>query len=193
MVYQSDIIQLKEGKEEAFRKVYDVLGEKVYQLAFRFLKNECLSEEIVQESFLKLWLNRQSLDDKGNIWLYLYVIAKRLCLNKIREIKKSQALFDELMVNIHTLGSPVNIPLEIKEMEAIIGQAIAHLPQQQQIIFNLSREEGLSYKEIAERLHISPNTVKNHMVQALKNLKNSMQESGYTSLLLFISTITLSC
>ena len=181
-VETSTILRLMDGDEIALREVYEVYAERVYQLAFRFLKDTARSEEIVQDVFMKLWLNRESLDEQGNIWLYLYVIAKRLCLNKLREISKSTVLFEQLMRRIERAGNQADEQLLADELNQQAQQLIARLPKQQRMIFKLSREEGLSHNEIAQKLGLSPNTVKNHMVQALKTLKSTLQQSGYTYL-----------
>ena len=182
-VDSSTIRRLVAGDEVAFRMVYDFHSEQVYQLALRFLKDTAWSEEIVQDVFLKLWLNREGLDEQGNMWLYLYVITKRLCLNKLREIHKSAVLFEPLMRSMELLSNPTEAQLMAAELELHAQVLISRLPKQQQLIFKLSREEGLSHNEIAQKLGLSPNTVKNHMVQALKTLKSILQQSGYTYLL----------
>lgn len=177
------IRRLMEGNEGAFRTVYDLHSEQVYKFAFRFLKDSAWSEEVVQDVFLKLWLNRKMLDEQGNIWLYLYVIAKRLCLNKLREIRKTKVLFEQLMKSIEVEGNKIEEQLTVDEINQFAEKIIANLPRQQQLVFRLSREEGLSHKEIAQKLGLSPNTVKNHMVQALRTLKIGLQQSGYIYLL----------
>jgi len=191
MIHPSDIEQLIEGNEFAFRKVYDAYSDRVYRLSIRFLKDEAWSEEMVQETFLKLWTSRHVLDATGNMWLYLYVITKRLCLNRLREIKKSSIHINLLMERMELDGHLIHTQIEVKEMERLLHEAITKLPQQQQRVFELSRNEGLSHKEIAEQLGVSPNTVKNHMVQALKNLKAVMQGAGYVSILLLLFYLTL--
>lgn len=178
-----DIRLLMKGDESALRKVYDCHGEDVYQLAFHFLKDEDWSEEIVQDVFLKLWFSRENLDESGNIWLYLYVIAKRLCLNRLREIKRSAVLMSRLMENIERSRNPTEEQLFASDMERLAESVIAALPAQQQTVFKLSREQGLSYAEIAQKLHISPNTVKNHLVQALKKLRMSLSRISHGCLL----------
>lgn len=179
VVDSSTIRRLMEGSELAFRMVYDLHSEKVYQFAFRFLKDYAWSEEIVQDVFLKLWLNRETLDEQGNMWLYLYVIAKRLCLNKLREIRNTTALFEQLMKSIEVADNKTEEQLTVDEMKQYADKIISNLPRQQQLVFKLSRDEGVSHKEIAQKLGLSPNTVKNHMVQALKTLKIGLQQSGY--------------
>lgn len=186
LVDTSTIRRLIAGDELAFRRVYDFHSEQVYQLAFRFLKDTAWSEEIVQDVFLKLWLNREGLDEQGNIWLYLYVITKRLCLNKLREVRKSAMLLEQLMRNMEVAGNQSEEQLMANELERHAQRLISSLPKQQQLIFKLSREEGLTHNEIAQKLGLSPNTVKNHMVQALKTLKSTLQQSGYTYVLALV-------
>ncbi|PWG80285.1 RNA polymerase sigma factor [Pararcticibacter amylolyticus] len=181
-----DIKRLIEGDEAAFRIAYEQFSERVYRLAFRFLKDKEQSEEIVQEVFLNLWLSRCRLDENGNMWLYLYVIAKRLCLNALREIHKSTDLFNRLLSNIKEASNVTEEEILAADIGRLAEEIVSKLPKQQQLIFRLSRAEGLSHQEIAERLSISPNTVKNHMVEALKTLRAHLK---YTDLIYFIILI----
>lgn len=181
-----DIKRLREGNDAAFRLVYEQFSERVYRLAFRFLKDIEQSEEIVQEVFLNLWLSREKLDVNGNMWLYLYVIAKRLCLNALREIHKSTDLFNRLLANIKEASNLTEEEIIAADIGRLAEEIVSRLPKQQQLIFRLSRTEGLSHQEIAERLHISPNTVKNHMVQALKALRTHLKCSDLIYFIVFI-------
>lgn len=183
-----DVIQqLIAGDESAFTLVYGLYSEKVYRLAFRFLKDKEQSEEIVQEAFINMWLNRDRLNTEGNLWLYLYVIAKRLSLNALRQIGKSSILIEKLLHQISELQNTTEEDILAHDLEQYAGQIIDKLPRQQQLIFKMSRVDGLSHKEIAEQLQISPNTVKNHMVEALKTLKSHLKYSDFLYLaLIFI-------
>ncbi|HMI05649.1 MAG TPA: RNA polymerase sigma-70 factor [Pedobacter sp.] len=179
-----DIELLIAGDEPAFNRVYHLYAQKVYRLAFRFLKNEEQCEEIIQETFIKLWLTRDRLDACGNIWLYLYVIAKRLSLDAYHEICKSSALTEKLLLDLSVLRNITEEEILANELEQFTENVISKLPAQQRIIFKLSRMEGLSHQEIASQLHISPNTVKNHMVEALKTLKAKLK---YSDLIYFLA------
>lgn len=170
--------------ESAFTAVYELYSEKVYRLAFRFLKDREQSEEIVQEAFINLWLSRKKLDPDGNMWLYLYVISKRLSLNALRQVGKSSVLIEKLLRQISELQNTTEEEVLAHDLEHYAEKIIEKLPRQQQIVFKLSRVEGLSHKEIAEQLHISPNTVKNHMVEALKTLKTHLKYSDFLYLLI---------
>jgi RNA polymerase sigma-70 factor (family 1) len=175
-----DIQRLIAGDESAFSTIYERYSEKVYRLAFRFLKDKAQSEEIVQETFINLWLSREKLDSAGNIWLYLYVIAKRLSLNALRQISKSATLTEKLLIHITEARNTTEEGIMADDLENAIDKIIDRLPKQQQLVFKLSRIEGLSHKEIAAQLHISPNTVKNHMVEALKTLRSHLKYADLT-------------
>jgi RNA polymerase sigma-70 factor (ECF subfamily) len=171
LITSQDIKQLRAGDESAFGLVYTQFNKQVYRLAFRFLKDKGPVEEIVQEAFLNLWLSREKLNEDGNLWLYLYVITKRLSLNALREIHKSSALFEKLTAHIEELHNATEEEILAADMERFTKGLIINLPRQQQQVYKLSRTEGLSHIEIAAKLQISQNTVNNHMVGALKTLR----------------------
>jgi len=178
------IKQLVDGDRSAFTRIYNLHCAKVYKLAFRFVKNKEQSEEIVQETFIKLWLNRSKLDPEGNLWLYVYVIAKRTSLNALREICKSKELTENLLTNIDNVCNVTEEYINGSDLERFTEKIISRLPPQQKLIFRLSRVDGLSHKEIAEQLNISPNTVKNHMVEALKTVRSHLRVTNLISIIM---------
>lgn len=186
-VDRNAIQQLIAGDESVFTIVYELYSEKVYRLAFRFLKDEKHAEEIVQETFINLWLSREKLNADGNMWLYLCVISKRLSLNALRQIGKSSILVEKLLHEISELQNTTEEEVIAHDLGHYAEKIVDKLPRQQQLVYKLSRVEGLSHKEIAEQLQISPNTVKNHMVEALKTLKTHLKYSDFLFfVLLFI-------
>lgn len=171
------------GDEAVFTHIYELYSEKIYRLAYKFLKDIEQSEEVVQETFINLWLSREKLDANGNIWLYLFVIAKRLSLNALRQSARAVHLSDEVLPVIAEMHNGTEEEVLVHDLEQYTERIIQKLPRQQQLVFKLSRVEGLSHKEIAEQLHISQNTVKNHMVEALKTLKVNLK---YSDLIFFV-------
>jgi len=180
-----DIQRLIVGEQSAFEKIHDLCSEKVYRLAYRFLKDAEQSEEIVQETFVNLWLNKEKLDPEGNIWLYLYVVGKRLSLNALRNVAKSKYHTENLLAHFSEAHNSTEEQVFVHDLELLTEKVIGALPKQQQIIFKLSRIEGYSHKEIADQLNISPNTVKNHMGTALKTIKSKLGDCGLICLFLF--------
>jgi RNA polymerase sigma-70 factor (ECF subfamily) len=189
-INSNHIQQLIAGDEAAFDAIYEAYSSKVYRLAYRFLKDGQQSEEIVQECFINLWTNRQRLNAEGDMWLYLYVIAKRLSLNSLRQICQSRELSDKLVNHIATVHNDTEEEMLVSDLEQYTERIINKLPRQQQLIFRLSRVEHLSHKEIADQLQISPNTVKNHMVEALKTLRSQLQYSDLIFMLALLFWIS---
>ncbi|MDO3628348.1 RNA polymerase sigma factor [Mucilaginibacter sp. BT774] len=183
---ENAIRQLIAGDQSVFTAVYELYSEKVYRLAFRFLKDSEQSEEIVQETFINFWLSREKLDPCGDLWLYLYVISKRLSLNALRQIGKSSILLEKLLYRISDLQNTTEEKIIAHDLEHYTQKLINQLPPQQQLVFRLSRIEGMSHKEIAEQLDISQNTVKNHMVEALKTLRKHLKYADFWFLVIFL-------
>lgn len=163
------------GNELALRVVYDRYSNRVYKLSLLFLKDTGWSQDVVQEVFLKFWNTRANLNPQGNIWNLLYVITKRTALNKLRDMGKSAANFERMWVSISYLSDSVHEVFVAKELSYHLNGFLDKLPTRQREIFKLSREEGYTHQQIADRLGISPNTVKNHMVQALKMIREYTQ------------------
>ncbi len=180
------IKRLREGNESAFQHVYQSLAPKVYGFAYRFLKDKAQSEEVVQEAFITLWENREKLDQERPLEPYLFTISKRLVLDSLRKATSSQALREKLMLKISENHNETEESIILSDLMAFAEKAIRELPRQQQVVFRLSRFEGLSYEEIGERLNLSKNTVKNHLVVALKTLKTQLASQEMTYALAFL-------
>ena len=177
----------REGNETAFRKIYLHFGPKIYSFAFSFLKEKQQSEEIVQETFLALWENRQKFDESRALEPYLFTIAKRLVLDQLRKVVNTKVLRGKLLVTIAKQHNETEEQIIFSDMLVFAERAIDELPKQQQIVFRLSRMEGLSYEEIAERLSLSKNTVKNHLIVAAKKLKTHFDNQEMIYLLCVFS------
>jgi len=172
--------RLRDGDESAFNEVYTQFSPDIYNVAFHYLQDAAQSEEILQETFISLWLNKERIDVSGDLWVYLFVIAKRKSLDILRNIKKSKVLLERLSDAADVLRNSTEEKVLAKEFQRLVDIVVNSLPEQQQKIFRLSRQEGLSHNEIANILNISSNTVKNHMVQANKTLKLRLQHAMLT-------------
>jgi RNA polymerase sigma-70 factor (family 1) len=167
------IDMLIEGRKSAFEQLYCNYSNRVFSLSFFLLKDTGWSEDTVQEVFLKLWQTRADLRRDQNLWAYLYVLTKRHAFNKLRSVKRSNACFERLWAQFSEPTENPHDAVAAKELRDRINKLLGLLPAQQRMAFSLSRLEGFSHQEIAEHLNISPHTVKNHIVQAVKNLKNN--------------------
>lgn len=171
-VPEPDLVsRLVNGDEKAFREVFDRFHRGIYRLAFNLLKDKAQSEEIVQETFLHFWLTRESLDIQQPLAPLLYVIARRQVIDAWRKAVKTTDYRKKVHRFMATVHNDTEDLMQIKELEQITKEVLQKLTEQQRHVFELSRYEGLSYEEIAKRLHISKNTVKYHLVNALKVMR----------------------
>lgn len=172
------ILGLRNSEEPVFAMVYDAYKNKLYSFAWRFLKNKELSQEIVQETLISLWTNRQQLDINFPLGPYLYTIARRLTLNALRNAATAVAAREKLWLDLSEAHNETEEAVLLADLQEFTDLSVAKLPKQQQLVFKMSRYEGLSHEEIATKLKISRHTVNNHLVEALKNLRQQFKESG---------------
>src|SRR5690606_15474068 len=168
---ESFIRQLNNGNEQAFRIIYNKMYAKVYRFAYALTKRRDQSEEVVQETFLRLWLHRADVDATRSLDAFLFTIARRLVIDMMRNATSTAALRDSLWSTMQKENHATEETILENNLAALVDEAVAQLPAQQQLIFKLSRDQGLTHEEIAIKLGISKNTVKNHLVSALKTLK----------------------
>jgi RNA polymerase sigma-70 factor (family 1) len=171
------IIALKAGDEFAFRQIFELNFKRLASFCFRLLKNKEQAEEVVNDTLLSVWVNRDRLNEDLPIAPYLYTISRRLALNVLQKIAVSQKAIDQLWLNMEKVSNDTEEAVLLVDLQRFTEAALIHLPPQQQLIFRMSRYEGLNYDEIAAKLNLSRNTVKNHLVAALKTLKAHFNQS----------------
>mgnify|MGYP001056786673 CR=1 FL=1 len=174
------IQRLKQGDESAFRQIFDIWHKKLYHFSLRYLNSREEAEETIHDTLLKVWSSKEKLDEFSLIDPYIYTICKRICLNKIREAARSKAAAAALWNKYQDISRSTEEALNLAELERFTEIALQKLPRQQQLVFRLSRYEGLSHQEIAERLQISKETVKKHSAEALKALRTHFDVYGLT-------------
>lgn len=165
------ISQLREGDETAFRAIYDQLHQRVYRMLFSLAKNHEQTEDLLQQTFVNLWQNRANLNESQPLYPYVYLTARRLAVDHFRKRVLEADAKTHIQQNHEEQGDYTAEAYAALDLQRFTEEAIKSLPKQQQKAFLLSRYEGLSYDEIAERMQISRNTVKNHLISALKHLR----------------------
>ena len=178
------LLALKAGEESAFREIFDLNFRKLYAFSFRMLKNKEQAEEVVNDTLMNVWVNRNKLNPDFPIAPYLYTITRRLSLNALRKIATSQKAIDHLWISMENVSNNTEESILLSDLQRFTEAALITLPPQQQIVFRMSRFDGLNYDEIAVKLNISRNTVKNHLVTALKTLRTHFNQSDVTYFIL---------
>jgi len=184
---QAELIRLiAEGSEEAFAVVFHRYRNKIYTVALHYLKADPLAEEAVQDIFMRVWTYRDRLEGVVNFEAFLFILARNVLLNHLkkqakefsRESSSTAEPFPEKSADSRLVDA---------QNAYLLKRAIKNLPAQQRKVFELAREEDLSYKEIGEILQISPLTVKKHMAEAMKSLRNQLQDHLKVLFFLFLN------
>ena len=176
---------IAQGNSNAFEHIFRKYYADLTRFSLKFIREETLAEEIVQEVFIKIWEKRKEIQVQSSFKSYLYTSVRNSSLNFLKS-KFSQFSSAELEDKDHQSTQNSEDELTGKELDLIIAQAIQNLPEKCRVIFQLSRQGGLSYKEIATELKISPKTVENQMGIALKKLKQFLEKNWDQILLIII-------
>lgn len=161
----------------AFTQLYLHFGKKLIQFAISLVRSKEIAEELVEDVFVKLWANRQNIAEIENLTVYLYVAVKNRSLNALSHKAKElmSAPFDYLDTTLDEFApDPYDIMIT-SEMMASMQHAIDELPPRCKMIFKLIREDGLKYKEVADILNISVNTIDAQMAIALRKICTALQ------------------
>ncbi|MGB3589605.1 MAG: RNA polymerase sigma-70 factor [Tunicatimonas sp.] len=181
--------RVSEGDHLAFKQIFDQYKDAIFGYSYKLTKSSTLAEETVQEVFLKIWQNRTKLDFTRPIKPYIYKIAQNHVYNTLRNAAYSDKLKEEIFYS-HAIGhTTTEDQVVYRDLEAFQEKTIQTLPTRRQLIFRMSRTEGLSHEEIAQRLEISPNTVKDQIVKALKTIKEQLHV--HTDIAVSISLVLL--
>lgn len=158
---ENEILQrVAQGDERAFAALFNHFHQPLGLHIFKFTKSEQLAEEVVQDVFLKIWLNRKLLVNIDNFRVYLFVISKNAALNCLKKVAYESARITDLDPQADTVAAESN---EEDHRYLLIDEAIDRLPPQQKQVYLLRRHERLSYSDISDRMKISKETVKKYL------------------------------
>jgi RNA polymerase sigma-70 factor, ECF subfamily len=181
-------LRIKLGDEQAFELLYRKFYVRLCAFANKFLNDPEVAQEIVQDVFAKIWEGREEIDPEDSIKSYLFKIAQNLSINNLRRKKvESRYIGIYKLVYIEQMEFSAYESLLAKELEENITKSIAKLPAKCRKIFELSRSEGLKYKEIADTLNISIKTVEAQMSKAFRSLRIELSDYLLLLLLLLLS------
>lgn len=167
------------GNEQAFGRLFAIYARLLYPFLYRIVKSPLMAEEFIQETMLRVWLHRDKLPELEHPRAWVYRVAANLAFSHLQKEMTAAKVNQHISRAAHDESPDMNEYVSLKNLRVCIRQAVAQLPQQRKIIFQLSREKGLSRAEIAGKLNISEKTVKNAMNASLRFIRDYLQRAGY--------------
>lgn len=158
--------------QSAFARLYALFNKRLLAFSHSLVHSQEIAEEVVEDVFVKLWTRRSEIMKIENIAVYLYVAVKNQSLNRLSEKARSLITqpYDILEPQVEALQEDPHTMLVTTEMLTKMNRVIENLPTRCKMIFKLVREDGLRYKEVAEILNISVNTIDVQMAIAIKRI-----------------------
>jgi RNA polymerase sigma-70 factor (ECF subfamily) len=187
------LLRLQNGDEEAFATLFCVYKDKLYNFLLRVTHSKSTSKDLVQDIFLKLWRDRESLPEINNLNAYLFRMAQNHALNELNRFGQRYLPLSAEFNFKEDIETPTPVDLLIsQEVKDKFAEAVGKLPPQQQKIFTLHKEEGISHAEIARQLNLSVSTIQNHMRQALINIRHYLSHAYPGLFMIILITLAFS-
>jgi RNA polymerase sigma-70 factor (family 1) len=157
--------------ELMFSELFRQHEHKLYTLALRLTKSDQLAKDIIQEVFLKLWDQRSRISSIINIEAWLYRVTENKIIDFLRKASADNRLKERIWNQLQQIVNESEQYLAAKEYNEIILKAIDQLPPQRKLIYQLNKENGMNYRDIATELNLSKHTVKNQLSTAIQSVK----------------------
>lgn len=181
------LTRLKCGDKIAFKQLYQLYSDRLASKLIYLLKSEDLAQDILQDVFLKIWINREMIDTELSFGAFLYKIATNLSKNVIRKNVYDQVM--RLEVGQEAVYHPMEEGDDAEQAKAILDQAMDQLTDRQREIYTLHKLEGLSYQEISEKLNISLSAINHHIQKASKHLKAVLKSRSFEIFILLLPSL----
>ena len=172
------------NQDQGFKHIFELFYPRIWYFVKEYIKDEHDAKDIMQNVFLMLWEKRNSLKADTNMNAYLFALAKSQCLNHLKHLKvvdkyskTTQVEQQENFINYYAISKFNPEQMDIESLELLVEKTIKNLPDQCRKAFEMSRYEGLKYKEIAQRMEISVKAVEAHISNALRILRIALKDS----------------
>ena len=187
---QSILERLKLGDQEALSALYHRYSGPLLYYVQRTARSPFLAEDVVHDTFVKVWQNRDQLDASKPFKPYVFTIAKRTLLNLLRRARQESDILTEIKKYTLEEENTTDLHLAYNESSVLLNEAIEGLSGQVKETFIRCRIQGMSYKQAAEALNITESTVNKHMSKALQSIREHIRlKNGLSVLLAVISLL----
>jgi len=172
--------QVKTGSYRAFTQIYNFYFDLLYGFVFQMVRSHETTAEIVQNTFIKIWANREKINPESAFKSWIFKIAKNDLIDRFR-IQMNNPLFEDYLnyCNDENMTVSQDHTFDFEQFKTALKKAKAKLPLQQAKVFELCKEKGLSHKDVSQQLKITEQTVYNYLSQSIHFLRNALKV--YTS------------
>ena len=188
---RSLVLRLIEGDEDAFCELYAAYKNRLIYFAMRFLKSREYAEDIFQDAFAVVWQGRRFINPDASFSAYLYTIVRNRILNQLRDLSYQDKLREQILSQAVNYTNETKDEIIANDLRQFISRALQQLTPRQREIFQMSREQQMSHREIAEVLGISVNTVQESISISLRTLRTYLEKNSIVSADLILLLVCL--
>lgn len=170
------LLRLRDGDSSAFEILMESYKRPLANRVLRLLKSKEDTEEVLQELFVRVWMNREKLDPQLSFKAYIFRIAENLVLDMLRQATRDRrfaAMYKSMQSDVY---NPIEDQLHEQENRVLLHQILSHIPEQPRRVYMLCKLEGKSYEEVGKMLSISTATVNSHMTKANRFLREYLNK-----------------
>ncbi len=178
--------RLRKGDVHAFDQVYTKYASKLYAFSYKYLRSKEEAEELVQSVFLKVWENQQNLKKDTSFKSFLFTIAYHEICNQFRQRSYLRKFVQSSLVAEREASDEPEGEIDAAFLMEQVNRILTKLPEKQKIIFNKSRQEGKSSKDIAAEMGLSVGTVDNYISESLKFIRIQLRDKDFALLIFFL-------
>lgn len=168
-------VRISQGDEAAFSEIFYYYVPRLCSFIKKMTRSAEIAEELVQEVFLSLWINREKLAEIESCSSYIFTIAANKTFNYLKSKAIHERYLNTMVSNNGGSDNNTMETIDFHESQYLVNKLVNQLPFQKKVIYKLTRDKGMSHDEVAVQLGISKNTVKNHLVETLRFLKKTLQ------------------
>lgn len=178
--------KIADGDEQAFTQMFHHYRNKVFHFCQKILQSDDKAKEVTQDVFMKLWITRSSLRGVAYPDAYIFTIARNICFNILKREAIKSRVTSEIAARIPFADDSTEKSIYYNEYKRLLAHAVDALPARQKEVYVLSYEQGLKRGEVAQKMQVSPETVKSQLALAIKFIRGKMGGTDQVMLLLML-------
>lgn len=178
--------KIAEGDEQAFTHMFHYYRNKVFNFCLKILQSDDKAKEVTQDVFMKLWITRSSLADVAYPDAYVFTIARNICFNELKREAIKARVNSEVAAQIPFADHSTEKLIYYNEYKRLLAHAVDALPARQKEVYVLSYEQGLKREEVAQKMQVSPETVKSQLALAIKFIRGKMGGTEQVMLIIML-------